>query len=184
MRIKIKIAGVSPLLMCKCSPEALSSEGRRKNKNMTPREEAEGFAYRLPNKELYIPIECMYKCIMAAGAYHKIGKNKITTQKSSLIPAGLFVVSEYCNLGTKDYEVDSRPVVVPATGGRIMRHRPRLDKWTTDFELDIDENMFSEDLVRTLVDDAGSKCGVLSFRPSCKGWFGRFKVVKWEAKKS
>lgn len=181
MRIKIKIQGISPLLMCKCSPEALSSEGRKKDKNQEPRDEAELYAYRLEKTgELYIPAECVYASIVRAGIYHKIGKNKVTTQKTSLIPAGIFILTETCNLSTKKFEVDSRPVVVPATGGRIMRHRPRLDKWQTEFELDVDENMFSENEVRAFVDDAGSKCGLLAFRPACKGWFGRFKVTEWK----
>ena len=36
---------------------------------------------------------------------------------------------EMIGLGTKTYEIDSRPVVVPATRGRIVRHRPRFNEW-------------------------------------------------------
>lgn len=183
MKIFIKIQGISPLLMCKCSNETLNGSNRL-SKNATPREEAELFAYRLKDNELYIPVECIFASIIGAGKFHKIGKNKITTQKSSLVPAGITIINDACRLGTKDYEVDSRPVTIPSTGGKIIRHRPRLDKWETEFELCVDSGMFSENLVRQLIDDAGLKCGVLSFRPTCKGSFGKFKVIAWKAEKS
>jgi hypothetical protein len=88
-----------------------------------------------------------------------------------------------CSLGTKDFEVDSRSVVIPATGGRIMAHRPRIDEWQLSFTLEVDENMFDEQTARILVDDAGSKVGLGDFRPARKGPFGRFKVVNWKKKK-
>jgi hypothetical protein len=82
--------------------------------------------------------------------------------------------------GTKDFEVDSRPVVVPATGGRIMCHRPRLDSWKLKGTAEIDDEMFSADLVRALFDDAGRKIGIGDFRPQRRGPFGRFNVTLWK----
>ncbi len=178
--IKITIQGVTPLLMCKFNAEQLTTS--KKDKNMLPRELAEEFAYRLKDGELYIPGECVFAALIDAGRFHKIGKNKVTTIKSSLIPAYLGILTQYCKLGTKDFEVDGRSVVIPATGGRIMRYRPRLDSWQTTFEIDIDTIEFSEKFVRQLVDDAGIKCGLLSYRPNRKGMFGKFKVIKWDSK--
>jgi hypothetical protein len=40
--------------------------------------------------------------------------------------------------------------------------------------------MFSEKIVRQLVDDAGQRIGLGDYRPARKGPFGRFKVVHWE----
>ncbi len=78
------------------------------------------------------------------------------------------------------WEVDSRAVVVPSTGGRIICHRPRLDQWKLKFVLILDTKMFSPKLVRTIVDDAGSTQGLGDFRPSRKGIFGRFVVTNWK----
>lgn len=61
-----------------------------------------------------------------------------------------------------------------------MCHRPRLDEWSTAFTLDVDGDMFSEKLVRLLVDDAGKKCGLGDYRPNRKGPFGKFVVTSWE----
>jgi hypothetical protein len=35
--------------------------------------------------------------------------------------------------------------------------------------------------VRVIVNDAGSRVGLLDFRPEKKGPFGRFSVIKWDS---
>jgi len=112
--------------------------------------------------------------------FHKVGKRQLTTQKSSLVPAFLQVEEIIIPIETDGWEVDSRAVVIPATGGRIMCHRPRLDKWSCSLSLMVDSKGMSAELVRNLIDDAGSKVGLGDFRPERKGPFGRFKVTSWK----
>lgn len=153
---------------------------RHKN-NATPRGQAEPKAYIDKDTGiLYVPGANLYAAIISAGVFHRSGRMKLTTAKSSLVTAGVILEELVCSLGTKDWECDSRSVVNPNTGGRIMCHRPRVDVWSTTFTLDIDTEMFSENLVRALVDDAGKKIGLGDFRPSRRGPFGRFVVVGWE----
>lgn len=38
----------------------------------------------------------------------------------------------------------------------------------------------AEEQVRRVVDDTGSRVGVLDFRPQRRGPFGRFQVVSWK----
>jgi hypothetical protein len=147
---------------------------------LTPREVAEKKCYRDSEGNLYLPGSNVLACLIGVGIYHKAGRSKLTTQKSSLIPAGITVEEMICPFGTKEFEVDSRSVVIPSTGGRIMEHRPRLDDWELPFTLEIDEEMFSEKTVRTLVSDAGRKVGLGDFRPQRKGPFGRFTVTGWK----
>lgn len=180
MIIKITIKGVTPLIMCKFDERQLSP--KKKDKNKTPEEMAEGFAYRNKEGELIIPGVCIFTAIIEAGKFSKRGKSRVTTLKSSLIPAGISILEEECLLGTKEYEVDARSAVVPATGGRIMVYRPKLENWETSFTLEVDELEFSEGEVRTFVKDTGTKCGLLAYRPSRKGWYGRFEISKWEVK--
>lgn len=182
MIVDVSIKGVTPLLMHKFCEEDLLP-GRKSNKNLTPREMCERFAYKTKGDELYMPAENIFACIISAGQFHKLGKNKVTTQKSSLIPAGITILDDICLFNSKSFEVDSRSVVIPSTGGRVMQHRPRLDAWELSFSLEIDANMFQENMVREIMDDAGSKCGLGDFRPNRKGRFGKFKVTKWEVKK-
>jgi hypothetical protein len=178
MKCHIEITGVSPLLMHRFDEKNLSSP--TKNKNLTPEQIADKFAYKTEEGELYVPMECMYSCLINGGKFSKLGKNKITTMRSSMVPAGINMVNKICLLGTKEFSVDSRAAVNPSTGGRVMVHRPRLEEWKLSFTLDVDTNLFPESAVRTVVDDAGIRIGLLSFRPERKGYFGKFIVTKWE----
>lgn len=146
----------------------------------SPREQAEPKLYADEKGNLYIPGTNIFASIVAAGSYHKVGKRQLTTQKTSLIPAGMWILDLVCSLNTKHWEVDSRSVVIPATGGRVMCHRPRLDEWETSFNIDVDPEMFNDKTVRMLVDDAGKKVGLGDYRPSRKGPFGRFVVKNWK----
>lgn len=177
MRIKIEISGVTPLLMNKF----VDLQGVKQEKNPLPREAALQVAYLDEQERLYLPTDNVYACIMSAGRFHKEGKNKITTVRSSLIPAGVQIEEEFVYFSQPTtFEVDSRSVVNPSTGGRIIKHRPRLDNWKLNFVLDLDLKMFSEKTLRAIVDDAGTKVGLGDFRPERKGRFGRFVVTEWK----
>lgn len=190
MQIEVTITGISPLLMNRFTDEAevATSSGHSPavgNGNRgTPREQAERTAYRDPTMgDLFLPGPNVFAALIDAGKFHKIGKNKVTTMRSSLIPAGLLVLDMMIPLGTRDFEVDSRRIVNPATNGARLRHRARLDNWEGSFTLDVDADMFSPDFVRALVDDAGKKIGVCDFRPAKRGPFGRFTVTRWKVRK-
>ena len=187
MQIKTTISGIAPLLMNRFTEEAeiAVSNGHspsvQGNKHGTPRQQAERTAY-LDSKtgNLYIPGPNIFAAIIEAGKFHKLGKTKVTTQRSSLIPAGITVLDLIISLGTKKFEVDSRRIVNPSTGGARLKHRARLDKWKATFTMDVDESIFSADFVRMILDDAGKKVGVGDFRPAKRGPFGRFVVASWK----
>ena len=191
--VKVEIQGTSPLLMNKFTDAAaLAVSGNTSavltgNKG-TPREQAEKKLYLDEHGVLHLPGPNIFRAIIDAGAFHKAGRTKITTQKSSLVPAAVAIVELACPIAGPDgdpkWEVDSRGVVIPSTGGRVMAHRPRLDAWRVSFTLEIDTSMFAVQLVRQLVDDAGKRIGLGDFRPARKGPFGRFVVIKWEVEKN
>ncbi len=177
MQITCTIKGLSPLIMNRFTEEAeiAVSSGTRvsmRSKDASPREQAEAKCYKDDSGNLFIPGTNIFACIVQAGVFHKVGRSKLTTQKSSLVPAGIQITSLVCPLKCKGWEVDSRSVVIPSTGGRIMAHRPRVDEWECTFTLDVDKEMFSEKSVRLIVDDAGKKIGLGDFRPSRKGLCG------------
>lgn len=186
MLATVTISGITSLLMNRFNEaaEISVSSGTRssiKTDRLTPREMAEAKAYKSPDGQLFIPGTNIFACIISAGSFHKVGKSKVTTQKTSLVPAGVVITDLVCPLNTDKYEIDSRSVVIPSTGGRIMCHRPRLDAWSTTFHMEIDEDIFTEKFVRLLVDDAGKKIGLGDFRPQRKGPFGRFNVTSWSS---
>lgn len=186
MIIAVTIKGVSPLICNKFTDAAAqkvmagSSSAIQSGDRGTPREIAEPKLYTDSNGKPVIPGPNIFSALIQAGSHIKAGKSKLTTQKSSIIPAGLTVMELECPITPAKWEVDSRSVVIPSTGGRIMAHRPRFDEWQCSFTLEVDHTLFAENLVRELVDIAGQRIGLGDFRPARKGPFGRFKVTKWK----
>lgn len=183
--IKVTIEGKTPLLLNACSDEAqqAATSGTRLatvgNKG-TPREQAEKKLYLLAGRAV-IPQPNLFRCIMDAGKFFKAGKSKVTTQKTSLIPSCVELDEvAYPIEHEQPWEVDSRPVRIPTTGGRIVAHRPMFHDWRLSFVLGLDDSVMSESLLRDIVDKAGSAVGLGDFRPDCKGPFGKFRVIRWD----
>ena len=190
MKINVTIKGITPIIMNRFTEEnEVSVTGGTSAVQIgdkgTPRAQAEKKRYADKEGNLFIPGPNIFACLINAGKFHKVGKSKVTTQKSSLIPAGITVEEIVVpmsngNGGKPQWEVDSRSVVIPSTGGRIMCHRPRVDEWGAKFSLDVDTEMFQPNFVRKLMDDAGKKVGLCDYRPERKGPFGRFVVTGWQ----
>ena len=170
--VSCDIRGISPLLMH--SFPLVPIEALEKK---SPQEQAEFAAYRNGDKKLYVPAEALQRAFVGGSAYSK-GKGRASLSK--VVAACLFVSPEHMILNEQHYIVDGRPVVVPATKGRVMRYRPRLNEWSFSCEINFDPDMLTENQMRRVVDDTGSKVGLLDFRPEKRGSFGRFMVTRWE----
>jgi hypothetical protein len=171
MSIEVEIKGISPLLM-HAFPMVPVEAIERKD----AQDQAELSAYRDPEGVLFIPAVCLQRALVNGATFSK-GKGRSSLQKN--VAACVFVTPERLSLGAKKFEIDSRPVVIAATKGRIIRHRPRLDAWAVKFTLEYDETLLDEKQMRRIVDDTGSRVGLLDFRPQKNGPFGRFMVTEW-----
>lgn len=187
MDIRISVEGITPLLLhAFTEEEQLKATGGNRisaasGDRGTPEEQAEQHLYKGLNGELVIPQPNLLACIIGGGTFFKAGKSKVTTQRSSLIPAVLTIEGATIPLvSAGGWSVDTRPVRIPATGGRILRHRPIFYDWKLDFNVQLDEAEMSAKLLRDIVDAAGSKIGLGDFRPVTRGPYGRFKVIRWE----
>lgn len=187
-RIQIRIEGKTPLLCNRFTDEAAmaatsgTSASTKSGDKGTPKEQAEQALYmsEATGKPM-IPQPNLFRCLIDAGTFFKSGKTKVTTQKSSLIPACVMLLGVECEIEHKEpWTVDTRPVRIPATGGRILRHRPCFHDWALRFEVELDESMIGLKMFRDIVDAAGSKIGLGDFRPNTKGPFGRFVVTEWK----
>jgi len=174
-KVQCTIKGIAPLLM-NAFPMVSPPRGWEK---WSAEKQAETCEYRDPDtEELYVPSVAFQRCLINGGLYSK-GKGRSSLQKP--VAACVIVSPERMGLGVKSYEVDSRAVVVPATKGRIVRHRPRFAEWSFTCEIEYDPELLSEEQLRQIVDDAGKRVGLLDFRPEKKGPFGRFIVTEWQA---
>ena len=167
------ITGISPLLHHAFPMVAI--DGLEK---MEPRQQADYARYRHPDSGAsYVPGVNVQSGIVVAAAYSK-GKGRSSLQK--IAAAAIFVNETYLPITPDDWTVDSRPVVIRATRGRVIRHRPRFDKWSITFTIEYDEILLEQKQVRRIVDDLGQRVGLLDFRPAMRGPFGRFMVTRWD----
>lgn len=171
--IEVSIKGISPILM-NSFPLSGTPDGFSK---WDLARQAEFVAYRTQEGELYIPGINIQRCFVSGATYSK-GKGRASLQKP--VAACVLVTPEYCLLGTKEFKVDARSVVIPATKGRIVRARPRLDTWQVSFLVEYDDVLLKEEELRKVIDESGSRVGLLDFRPEHKGPFGRFIVIEWK----
>lgn len=183
--INTTIEGVTPLICNKFTDEAAESatNGNRASAvgdKGTPLEQAEKKLYIGHDGKPMIPQPNLFRCIIDGGKFFKAGKSKVTTIKSSLIPACLSIEEvEIPIIHKEPWRVDTRAVRIPSTGGRILCHRPLFDDWRLEFTMTLDPTILSVKMLREIVDAAGKRIGLGDFRPDCKGPFGRFAVVEW-----
>lgn len=186
---KVRIDGTTSLIQHRFSEEAEGELGQAtrligENRG-TPRERADRVAYRAPGGYLYHPGAAIARLLREAAGAHKIKGSRKSAKY--IVPGAVFVLEDEIKLVhpetdilLADYEVDSRPVVIPATKGRVMRHRPRHDRWAMWFHLEIDDSLLSPDFIRQLLEEGGRKLGLGDFRPEKGGPFGRFGVTFWK----
>lgn len=184
-RIAVEIKGVTPLLIHRFGEQAEQAKATRRQmvQNVDPREEATKNAYIAKDGTFY------FNAFSIAGAMGNAGSNhKMRGSRKSLrfvVPSAVLVPSDSITIlngdgPAKNFEVDSRPVTIPATKGRVMRHRPRFDNWSARFELQINDDLLDVATAQQLLTEAGLGIGIGDFRPEKRGPFGTFRITKWE----
>lgn len=184
-RIEVEIRGTSPLLIHRFTEASEQAKASRRIKvvSVDPRDEATKHAYVAKDGTFYFNAFSIPGCIGAAGSNHKMTGSRKSLR--FIIPSAVRMESDTVTIcsGTgkpaKDFEVDSRPVTIPATKGRIMRHRPRFDVWLAKFSLLVNENLVAPETVHQLLNEAGESIGIGDFRPEKRGPFGCFRVTEF-----
>lgn len=187
MKIKIRIEGTTPLICNRFTDEAAisASSGVRGSgaaaDRGTPLEIAKAKLYSGLDGGAMIPQPNLLRCLVEGGRFHKMGRTQITTAKSSHMYSCLDIEGAEIKLQHRQpWKVDTRAVRIPATGGRILAHRPMFDDWALEFVCDLDTDIVGVKTFRNIVDDAGRRIGLGDFRPATKGPYGKFLVTRWE----
>ena len=187
--VSVTIRGLSPLLQHRftnAAEVALGDETRPVQLDkMLPRDQAEQACYRDADNFCYFPGQAIARLLREAGGGHKQRGSRRSVKY--LVPAAVIVVDDGIGIldaegkRVDDFEVDSRPVTIPATKGRIMRHRPRWDEWSAVFALDIDDSVLPAELIHQLLEEGGRRIGIGDYRPEKGGPFGRFSIERWQS---
>ena len=185
--IQVEIRGTTPLLIHRFAEASEQSKPTRriKSQNGDPRAEAEQNAYQATDGTYYFSSFAIPGALGAAGSNHKsVGSRKSLRW---VVPSAVRMSTDTITIlngagPAKDFEVDSRPVTIPATKGRIMRHRPRFDSWGARFDLVVNDDLLSTEIVHQLLNEAGQSIGIGDFRPEKRGPFGCFRVTRFDEK--
>lgn len=181
--INVQIVGKSPLLMNRYNiqGEIDRQKGRRTTKNYDVNEDAKNSAYFSSNskkKELIIPAQAIYASILNASSFYKIQKRSAKSILAGSIKVEPFEVS----LGTDEFEVDVRPVVIQRQ--KVLKGRARLDEWKASFQIIYNEQLINDaQIIKDILTEAGLRIGLLDFRPQRGGSFGCFEISKFEVLK-
>jgi len=168
-KIKVKIEGVSPLLMNKFSVSEVKST--RAKKVYDPKEEAERKTYRDSKGNLCLPSIHFKSAMVKAGTDFKmVGKKSYKEYCKS----GIFIEPELIKLTPQEYTIHEEPVVIARA--RVMSWRPRFDKWSCEFEIEITDEMLNQNTIKDILESAGKYKGCGDHRPE----FGRFKVTDFK----
>ena len=182
--VEVEIRGVTPLLIHKFNEEAEQAKATRRVevKQRDPRDEATKNAYIAQDGSYYFNAFSIPSAMGNAGANHKMRGTRKTLR--FVVPSAVRMKRDTITIlngagPAKSFEVDSRPVTIPATKGRVMRHRPRFDQWGARFEMYVNEALLSVEDAHKLLSEAGESIGIGDFRPEKRGPFGTFRVTKF-----
>ena len=186
--VQIEIRGITPLLVHRFTEHAEKAAKTRRIETTTvdPRDEATKNAYIAADGSYYFSAFAIPNAMSAAGSTHKATGTRRTLR--FVVPSAIRLTSDTITIlngegPAKRFEVDSRPVTIPATKGRIMRHRPRFDEWGAKFNLLINDDLLSVEMAHQLLNEAGQSIGIGDFRPEKRGPFGTFRVTKFKEAK-
>jgi hypothetical protein len=183
--IECEIRGITPLLINRFSENSETAKSTRKlqTTQVDPRKEAEKAAYIANDGTFYFSSFSIPGTMGNAGTNHKVRGSRKSLR--FVVPCAVQMESDAVTIlngngPAKDFEVDMRPVSIPATKGRILRYRPRFNCWSARFRMLLDESLLSVDDAHLLLSEAGNTIGIGDFRPEKRGPFGRFRVTEFK----
>lgn len=183
--IDVEIRGVTALLIHRFGEQTEAEDPTRRIvvDRRDPRTEALSHAYVASDGTYYFSAFSIPNAMSSAGSNHKLKGSRKTLR--FVVPSAVTVTSDTITIlngegPAENFEVDSRPVTIPSTKGRIMRHRPRFNQWGARFSLLLDDRQLSVEMASQLLTEAGLSIGIGDFRPEKRGPFGRFRVARFE----
>lgn len=201
-RIMVECKGITPLLMASMDEETIVNVlilGHR------PMKDTETSMRKRAAKSLYldpkdnwpgIPAQNLFACLREAGRHVIfIGRTKISTAESTLLPSFLSLEEDFLRLtgltaprpddrwGRKqdpceDWVYDVRRGQMD-NGTTVGIVRPKFDNWGFKTTITVDLKEIDENKVKELFRMAGRRVGLCSFRPEKNGMFGQFQVTSW-----
>ena len=174
---EISIEGSAAFLFHRWSVDGVEAKSKAaKGSKAKKEDDLESYVYRTAKGHLAVPAEYLRMSLVNAAKYQQDPRSP---RKSAmdLFKAGVVVLEELCDLGTKDWDyIDRRRVMIQRNG--ITRCRPAMAagwKCTAHLQILVPEYIPSA-LLNSTIQAAGRLVGVGDFRPT----FGRFLVTSFK----
>lgn len=186
METTITIRGIAPLLMHNgqlANPlNPLAKEMKKVTSVRTKTDEHHLELQRLEflaglyvdeKNRIVLPSEVLESTLVEGAKKAKLGKQfkaAVSVWDAALLEYGEQLTPEQLWAKAETY-ADVRGVKI--SKARIMRTRPRFNRWQATFTVHWAEDQITIDQLRQAVEDAGRQVGMCDYRPK----FGRFEVV-------
>jgi len=185
-KFKICIQGKTPYMQHRMDDVTLEewekSMGQSviKKLNEPDRQRTAFFGYFDEEGTPYIPSGHVKACLIMAGSFIKIKIGSTRKSMKSIVGGMMSIVPHRLPIlpNPNAWEVDKRVAKNPVTKARIVVYRPRWDVWRTEFDLLVDNEEITIDILKSLFQYAGNNVGIGSYRPiPCNGECGRFGLI-------
>lgn len=186
----IELTGITPLLQYRMTEEKLfallGAKAKKKTtkESLTPREIAENHAYKAPSGEYYIPTTYISGAFAHVASDYKQSNSQRKSYKA--IAGGIFrpdqetaTLLDELDRPIKSFEVDLRKATNHQRGA-VAVVRPRFDRWKVKTHVSIDDALIAPEIALEMLNDAGRRSGIGSFRVSKSGYFGQFSVTMFK----
>ena len=177
-KYKVKVEGITPLLMNKPEAYGFDSEWVEKKASNDYEKEALQKLYVDSDSKIYQPSTHLERALIEAGKKVRI-KGQGKANYSKVFGSMAYIEESEIYHEITDYEVHKILVVIPSTKGRIMRYRPIFKKWVLVFHVCFEDEIPAE-VVKECFEIAGRYIGIGDWRPEKKGKFGKFQVTEWK----
>lgn len=177
--IKCVIKGTKPLLQHKMSLQQEAQLGSKTKRvaGQSRADNPEDYLY-IVNGKIVQPAEHIIQAIIKRLTNYKIqGRGKKTYKEIG--QGSIDIVPEFIEHKNQNWVVDSRTVVIPATRGRSIRLRPKLEEWELSFSVHLNSDDLPLEVLKSALDDAGREGGIGDYRPR----FGTFIVTLFKETK-
>jgi len=175
-KYKVKIKGVSPLLMHRFAETESTHKIKKSGQEYDSDVDAKAALYTDGNGTVVQPSTHIESAMIKAATNYKIpGQGKKTFKDA--FKGGIIIDPLQIPHKNQKWVKDMQSVVINRS--RIVRARPRLDDWELEFTIINSDERVTPNIIKDTLSDAGKFFGIGDFRPK----FGRFEITEFKKAK-
>lgn len=181
--IKVKIRGITPLLMEKMDMSVVEAYDKKKSLKTVEKdtrseeEKVENKIHKTSEGEIGFPAIAFHKAMIEVAPYIE-GLDKKLVRGSVRVLGDMIPINFREQTTNKTYGKSSGIVKAP----RLII-RPEFKNWNCELEILYNSSNISAENIINLLDWAGFQMGIGSWRPEKSGNYGQFEVEITKAKK-